>query len=156
MLQPSFNPNDNVEKSPFFSNEQHDKEGKNDADLETIPLYVNHFDELAKVTEKLFGVVIPSEEALHFALIKNELYGKVKEDLEENRYFALDFMIEEGLLTKKDLVMRGVRDLQDHARIILRTYKASRFVQAKKLFILAGIFTEKEMEEECNAIKLLH
>lgn len=147
--------------SPGFNNNpispaSHEKMHTTEEAVPSVEEFVPEFELQKEALEKIFNIEVPYARALDFPWVKDELYAKVKEGLENNEYFALDFMIEENLLTKKDLQERKINTLQDHARVILHKYKGPRLVQAKKLFITAGLFTEKEIEEELQKPSPLH
>ena len=127
--------------------------------------YVPKIEHIQEDLASFFQIYIENEAMLNNRYIKDEMYTKVKEGLEHNEYFALYCMMEiklhnEGpsLLTKKDLISRGIRSYQNNARAILHKYekKGPRLKEVKKLFIDSGMFTEQEIERELQRPKHLH
>lgn len=115
--------------------------------IEVEPRFEQIKDDLAA----MFTIEVTSEASLHYEWVKDELYSKVVEGLMYDEYFALDYMANEELykgeplLTKDDMVKRGIRSLQDHAEKILHMYKEPRLSRIKELFIKSGIMTNKEI-----------
>ena len=106
--------------------------------------YVSKFEHLKEDLENLFNIEVTSETSLSYPWVKDEMYAKVLEDFREGKPFALDYMFEEGLLTKEDLQERGVKDLKQQALDILKTFKDPRLTTVRNLFINTGILTEEE------------
>ena len=129
--------------------------------IETEP----RFDQIREDLASMFLIYVESEDMLQNPYVKDELYKAVAEDLGLNRYFALDYMAQEKLhtdgeplLTKHDFTIRGIRSLQNHGRIILHAYenKGPILMRIKELFILAGLFTEAEIERELHRPQYLN
>jgi hypothetical protein len=125
--------------------------------------YVPRFKHIQEDLASLFLISVEKEELLNNPFVKDELYRAVHDDLTLNRYFSLDYMVKEKLhndgeplLSKKDLLSRGIRLLQNHGRIILHSYKQPELSRIKELFIISGMFTEKEIEGELQKPFLLH
>lgn len=106
--------------------------------------YVSKFQHLKEDLENLFNIEVTSETSLSYPWVKDEMYEKVLEDFGEGKPFALDYMFEEGLLTKKDLEERGIKNLKQQALDILKTFKDPRLTTIRNLFINTGILTEEE------------
>jgi hypothetical protein len=114
------------------------------------------FEQIQEDLRVMFGVTVTSEVSLRYPWVKDELYAKVVEGLEDNAYFALDYMVHEevdpkiktGLLSRNDLIARGIRNYQDKGRTILHTWKPPRRNYIEDLFLEAGMFTKEELEHE--------
>lgn len=106
--------------------------------------YVSKFEHLKEDLANLFNIEVTSESSLKYPWVKDEMYYKVVEDFDEGKPFALDYMFEEGLLTKEDLKERNIQAMKPQAINILRTFKGPLLVSAKKLFINTGILNEEE------------
>jgi hypothetical protein len=156
---PAREPNNHQEmfSSPLIINEQNpsSEAEKKIEQLETEP----RFDQIREDLASMFLIHVENEEMLQNPYVKDELYKAVEEDLKLNRYFALDYMAQEklhtegeSLLTHKDFRVRGIRSLQNHGRIILHAYehKGPVLTRIKVLFILTGMFTEQELEQELH------
>lgn len=115
--------------------------------VEVEPRFEQIKDDLAA----MFTIEVTSEISLRYEWVKDEFYSKVVEGLMYDEYFALDYMANEELregeplLTKDDMVKRGIRSLQDHAEKILHMYKEPRLKRIKELFIKSGLMTEEEI-----------
>ena len=127
--------------------------------------YEPKFNQIKEDLASIFKIYVEDEVLLNNPYVKDEMYTKVKEGLEHNEYFALYCMMETklhkkgpSLLTKKDLLSRGIRSYQNNARAILHRYenKGPRLKEVKKLFIDSGMFTEQEIEQELQRPKYLH
>lgn len=112
--------------------------------------YVSKFEHLKEDLENLFNIEVTSEASLSYPWVKDEMYAKILEDFEEEKPFALDYMFEEGLLTREDLEKRGIKDMKPQALHILQTFKGPRLISAKNLFIATGLLTEEEVEMAAN------
>lgn len=106
--------------------------------------YVPKWKHIQEDLQYMFGIEIKSEDNLYEAETKNKLYESVLEDMRQGKPFALDYMFEEGLLTKEDLEKRGIKDLKQQALNILKTFKDPRLTSIRNLFINTGILTEEE------------
>lgn len=115
------------------------------------------FEQIQEDLRVMFGVTVTSEVSLRYPWVKDELYARVAEGLEDNAYFALDYMVHEevnpvkklqGLLTRQDLITRGIRNYQDKGRTVLHTWKPPRRNYIEDLFLEAGMFTKEELEHE--------
>ncbi len=106
--------------------------------------YVSRFEHLKEGLENLFNIEVTSEVSLSYPWVKDEMFAKVLDDFKEGKPFALDYMFEEGLLTKKDVQERGIQKIKPQALYILQTFKGPRLTRAKDLFIATGIVTEEE------------
>ncbi len=106
--------------------------------------YVSKFQHLKEDLENLFNIEVTSETSLSYPWVKDEMYEKVIEDFNVGKPFALDYMFEEGLLTKEDLESRGIKNLKRQALDILKTFKDPRLTTVRNLFINTGILTEEE------------
>lgn len=136
MLSPEKNQNhpENIQRlSP-----QH--EDRTEEKVEYEPKFKQHQEDL----KYLFAIDVHDEASLSNPFLKNEMYEKVLDDFKEGKPFALDYMFEEGLLTRDDLESRGIKNLKEQALKILGTFKDPRFTSIKKLFINTGIITEEE------------
>lgn len=123
------------------------------------------FHQIREDLASMFLIDVTSEEMLQNPYTKNELYRAVEKDLALTRYFALDYMAKETLhihgeplLTKKDFMVRGIRSLRNNGRAILHLYKhkGPLLARIKELFILTGMFTENELEQELIKPSHLH
>lgn len=106
--------------------------------------FVPKFDHIKEDLEKLFNIEVTSEATLHYPSVKNEMYAKVIEDLQAGKPFALDYMFEEGLLTKNELRDRGIEKMKPQAEEILRKIKGPIGRRMKDLIVNVGILTEEE------------
>jgi len=106
--------------------------------------YVSKFHHLKEDLENLFNIEVTSETSLSYPWVKDGMYEKVIEDFNVGKPFALDYMFEEGLLTKEDLEARGIKNLKPQALDILKTFKDPRLTTVRNLFINTGILTEEE------------
>lgn len=106
--------------------------------------FVPKFEHLKEDLQNLFNIEVTSETSLSYPWVKDELYAKVVEDFTNHKPFALDYMYEEGLLTKEDLSARNIEGLKPLAIETLQTLKGPRLIRAKNLCIETGILTEEE------------
>jgi hypothetical protein len=113
------------------------------------------FEQLKNDLSSMFTIEVTSETSLRYPWVKDELYSKILEGFEDNNYFALDYMVHEklhengeALLTKEDLIARGIRSHQDRGRTILHRWLPPRRNYIEDLFLEAGMFTKEELEEE--------
>ena len=106
--------------------------------------FVPKFKHIKEDLQNLFAIEVTSETSLSYPWVKDEFYAKVVEDFTHHKPFALDYMFEEGLLTKEDLAARNVRELKQLAIETLQTLKGPRLINAKKLCVETGILTEEE------------
>jgi hypothetical protein len=113
----------------------------------TATEYVSRFKVLQDDLKYMFDIIVPYENALLFPWVKDELYTKVIEGLQEGNYFSLDYMLEEGLLSRDDLLNRGIRDYKDLAIAMIQKAKDKRRTRAKELVLQAGILSLDEMNE---------
>jgi hypothetical protein len=104
--------------------------------------FVEKFKHIQEDLKFLFEIEVTSQTSLNYPWVKNELYAAVEKELKAGTPFALDYMFDEGLLTKEDLKERRIETLKPYAETILATFKGTRLTRAKELFIETGIFTE--------------
>lgn len=107
--------------------------------------YVPKFKHIQEDLQYMFEIKVENEDDLYSTKIKDKLYKNVREDIQQGKPFALDYMFEEGLLTKEDLEKRGIKDLKQQALSILKTFKDPRLTSIRNLFINTGILTEEEV-----------
>jgi hypothetical protein len=107
--------------------------------------FVPKFEHIREDLLYLFNIQTTSEASLNYPWVKDELFLKVTEELKLGTPFALDYMLDENLLTREDLQSRNINALKDYARTILTTYKGPRLARAIDNFINAGMFTKDEV-----------
>lgn len=135
-------PNNNLNSSPENSVPHSERIDNSPEAVE----YVSKFEHLKEDLVNLFNIEVTSEASLKYPWVKDEMYYKIIEDFSEGKPFTLDYMFEEGLLTKEDLKERNIQAIKPQALEILKTFKGPRLTSAKKLFINTGILTEEEVE----------
>lgn len=108
--------------------------------------YVPGFQHIQEDLLYLFTINVTSETSLNYPWVKDEMYAKVVEELKLGTPFALDYMFEEKLLTKEELLAHGLLELKPYALQILATYKGTRLARAKQLFIDSGLLTKDEVK----------
>lgn len=108
--------------------------------------YVEKFKHIQEDLKNLFNIEVTSHASLSYPWVKDELYTKVIEDLTLGKPFALDYMFEEGLLTKEDLHKRGIEKMKPQVIEILTKIKGPIGRRMKDLIINAEILTEEEAD----------
>lgn len=115
--------------------------------------FVPKFEHIKEDLGNLFNIEVTSETSLTYPWVKDELYQKVVEDFTAGKPFALDYMFEEGLLTKEDLEKRGIQDMKPQALTIIKTIKGPRLTRIKDLFMSTGILTQEEVGDALYSSK---
>lgn len=108
--------------------------------------FVPKFKHIKEDLQNLFNIEVTSNVSLSYPWVKDELYAKVIEDLNEGKPFALDYMFEEGLLTKEELQDRGIEKMKPEAVEILKRIKGPIGRRMKDLIVNVGILTEEEAD----------
>jgi hypothetical protein len=117
---------------------------ENDAVENEQEHYVHKF-EVIKEALKMFGIEVTSEVSLRYPWVKDEMYHAAVNELKNGSTYALEYMLGEELLTKDDVVSRGIRAAaKDTATSLIHTLKNQQRAQAAKLFIDTGILSEEE------------
>jgi hypothetical protein len=142
-MESSNNTFNELPKAPqkIISSPEHEESNEDDKEH-----YVEKFKYIQKDLKDLFTIEITSEASLSYPWVKDELYAKVIEDFNAGKPFALDYMIHEGLLTKRDLQERGIQSIKPKALEALTLLRGPRFHDAKDIFVTAGILTEEEAD----------
>lgn len=116
----------------------------NQESIEYIPKWKQVQDDL----RYLFGITIESEQSLTTEETKVLLYKTACNGIMAGEYFSLDYMFEEGLLTKEDIQKQEVSKLKPYALSILNNLRSiGQYNQAKNLFIDTGILTNEEIPQ---------
>lgn len=84
--------------------------------------------------------------------IKNRIYLSLLEGLQEGNSATLEFIVNDKLLSKKDLQERGIPALKQPALVMLNKSKGLQRALEKKLCIESGILTEKEVGDNLYLI----
>lgn len=77
-------------------------------------------------------------------MIKDQMYEAVVNELNNGSTYALEFMLEDKLLSHEDLIQRGVRNCKEAAIKLLRTSTGVQRTRDKESFIASGILTPME------------
>jgi hypothetical protein len=106
--------------------------------------FVPKFQHIKEDLQNLFNIEVTSNASLSYPWEKDVFYAKVVEDLNAGKPFALDYMFEEGLLTKEDLQERGIATTKAQAIEILKHIKGPIGRRMQDLMVNVGILTEEE------------
>lgn len=96
--------------------------------------FVPKFTHIKEDLNTLFNIEVTSEASLRYDWVKDEMYGAILEDLQHAKPFALDYMIEEGLLTLEDLKERGIAEHKDVLKTIIDDVRGQTKVRLTKLY----------------------
>lgn len=108
--------------------------------------YVEAFKEIQEDLKFMFAIHVENEDDLSSPLIKDKLYEKVIEDLNAGKPFALDYMVEEKLLSKDDIIGRGIQNYKPQVIEILKKIKGPIGRRMKDLIVNVGILSEEEAD----------
>lgn len=111
-----------------------------------ITEYVPKFEHIKEDLKNLFQIEATSEASLAYPWVKDEMYTKIIEDFNAGKPFALDYLFKEGLLTKEDLISRGIQANKERALQILQSLRGPRLFSVKELFIDTGLLTQEEID----------
>lgn len=105
--------------------------------------YEPKFNQIKEDLHNLFNINVTSEISLQYPWVIDELYTAAVDELMKGTPWGFDYMVKENLLTKKQIVERGVtKEMKNRALDILENLKGPRFLRAKELFIETGILEE--------------
>lgn len=99
-----------------------------------IEEFVPRFTHIQEDLSNLFNIEVTSEASLRYDWVKDEMYGAILEDLHYAKPFALDYMIEEELLTFEDLKQRGIAEHKEVLKTIIDGVRGQTKVRLAKLY----------------------
>lgn len=106
--------------------------------IEYEPKFKQHQEDL----QNLFGIEVTSLASMKYPWVIDEFYQAAVKELLLGTPFALDYLLDEKLLTKKDIEERGItEEMRDAAKKIVATYKGPRLVRAKSTLEESGILS---------------
>lgn len=108
--------------------------------------YVEKFKHIQEDLKNLFNIEVTSYASLNYPWVKDEFYAKVIEDITSGKPFALDYMFEEKLLSKDDMVERGIQNHKPQVIEILKKIKGPIGRRMKDLIVNVGILTNEEAD----------
>lgn len=115
---------------------------KQTIESKNIDLFEPKFKHIQEDLKYMFLIDVEDEHDLKSHTIKNKMYDVMIRELENGSHYALDYFIEENLLTENDIKEEDIPKLRSDASKILDTLKGPRLISAKNLFIKAGIISQ--------------
>lgn len=110
---------------------------------EFVPKSLHHQEDL----RYMFGIKAENENELYGEEIKEKMYEEAVKELKNGSAFALDYFINEGLLSRNNIKQEDIPMLREHAlRILSTTKNITRRTSFQNLFLDTGILTEEYIE----------